>query len=127
MSRQDESEVAAIIERLRAELTAGPAPTAAADADLRLGPLPSRRRADRLWAVTAEREYLARAGVWGRIRGALLTPPKALLRRLMRWYVEPLATDQRQFNAAALRLVDELHEQVLHLEARLRRLEERRE
>jgi predicted RNA polymerase sigma factor len=26
----------------------------------------------------------------------------------MRWYVEPLAYDQRSFNAAALRLVDDL-------------------
>jgi hypothetical protein len=57
----------------------------------------------------------------------LLRPPKAVLRRLMRWYVEPLATDQRQFNAAALMLVDELHEQLLRLEVRVRALEDRRE
>jgi hypothetical protein len=124
----EESEIAAIVERLRSELEAPPAHGAAAEGgDERLGPLPSRRRADRLWAVTAERPYLARAGAWGRARGSLLMPPKAVLRRAMRWYVEPLATDQRQFNATALRLVDELHEQVLRLEARLRRLEERSE
>ena len=29
----------------------------------------------------------------------------------MRWYVEPLAYDQRSFNAAALRLIDDLEEQ----------------
>jgi hypothetical protein len=119
-----QTELAAIVERLRGELEATGS-TQAEDGDGRVGPLPSRRRADRLWAVTAERPYLARPGLWGRVRGALLLPPKAVLRRLMRWYVEPLATDQRHFNATALRLVDELHEQVLRLEARLRALEER--
>ncbi len=37
----------------------------------------------------------------------------------MRWYVEPLAYDQRSFNAAALRLIDDLQEQVGRLEAEL--------
>ncbi len=40
----------------------------------------------------------------------------------MRWYVEPLATDQREFNATVLRLVDEQHQQTLRA---LERLEER--
>jgi hypothetical protein len=40
----------------------------------------------------------------------------------MRWYVEPLAYDQRSFNAAALRLVDDLQEQVDRLEAELEAL-----
>jgi hypothetical protein len=123
-SSDEHEEIAAIVERLRAELQASPADNGSGDEPL--GPLPSRRRAEKLRGVTAERPYLARAGTWGRLRGLLLTPPKALLRRLMRWYVEPLATDQRQFNAAALRLVDELHEQVLRLERRLRALEEQR-
>ena len=35
----------------------------------------------------------------------------------MRWYVEPLAYDQRSFNAAALRLIDDLQEQVDRLQA----------
>jgi hypothetical protein len=35
----------------------------------------------------------------------------------MRWYVEPLASDQRSFNAAALRLIDDLQQQVVRLEA----------
>jgi hypothetical protein len=33
--------------------------------------------------------------------------------------VEPLAYDQRSFNAAALRLIDDLQEQVERLEAEL--------
>ena len=38
----------------------------------------------------------------------------------MRWYVEPLAYDQRSFNAAALRLIDDLEERVAELEAELK-------
>jgi uncharacterized protein YlxW (UPF0749 family) len=47
---------------------------------------------------------------------------KAVLRKLMRWYVEPLAYDQRSFNAALLRLVDDLQEQVDRLQAEVREL-----
>ena len=42
---------------------------------------------------------------------------KAVLRKLMRWYVEPVAYDQRSFNAAALRLIDDLEARVAALEA----------
>jgi hypothetical protein len=112
------SELDKILVRLRRELGA----SGIASEDGLLGPLPSRRRADRLWAVTAERPYLARPGRIGRMRGAALLPLKALLRRTMRWYVEPLATDQREFNATALRLVDEQHQATLRA---LERLEER--
>jgi SAM-dependent methyltransferase len=72
---------------------------------------PSRRReAEALWAVSAERSFLSRPGAWGRARGLALRPAKSILRKLMRWYVEPLAADQRRFNAAVLRLVDALSE-----------------
>ena len=37
----------------------------------------------------------------------------------MRWYVEPLAYDQRSFNAAVLRLIDDLQEQIDRLRAEL--------
>ena len=47
---------------------------------------------------------------------------RRVLRKLMRWYVEPLAYDQRSFNAAALRLVDDLENRVAALEAELARL-----
>jgi SAM-dependent methyltransferase len=69
-----------------------------------------RDEAERLWSVSAERPFLYRAGVWGRTRGLLLVPAKGFLRRLMRWYVEPLAVDQRRFNASVLKLVDALSE-----------------
>ena len=69
---------------------------------------PARGLLDHLWAVTAERPFRFRPGRWGRLRGLALIPIKAFLRPLMRWYVEPLAAEQREFNAGVLRLADEL-------------------
>jgi hypothetical protein len=84
--------------------------------------LAARAEAERLWPVSADRGLRLRPGV----RGGAGTPVKAVLRKLMRWYVEPLAYDQRSFNAAALRLVDDLEARVATLErelAALRRAE----
>ena len=78
----------------------------------------ARAEAERLWPVSADRALRLRPGV----RGGLATPVKAVLRKLMRWYVEPLAYDQRSFNAAALRLLDDLQEQVDRLEAEVEAL-----
>jgi len=78
----------------------------------------ARAEAERLWPVSADRALRLRPGV----RGGLATPVKAVLRKLMRWYVEPLAYDQRSFNAAALRLLDDLQEQVDRLEEELEQL-----
>jgi len=75
----------------------------------------ARAEAERLWPVSADRSLRLRPGV----RGGLGTPVKAVLRKLMRWYVEPLAYDQRSFNAAALRLIDDLQDQVDRLQAEL--------
>ena len=72
----------------------------------------ARAEAERLWPVSADRSLRLRPGV----RGGLGTPVKAVLRKLMRWYVEPLAYDQRSFNAATLRLLDDLQEQVDRLQ-----------
>ena len=77
-----------------------------------------RDEAERLWPVSADRSLRLRPGV----RGGLGTPVKAVLRKLMRWYVEPVAYDQRSFNAVALRLVDDLQAQVDRLEAEVREL-----
>jgi O-antigen chain-terminating methyltransferase len=98
-----------------------------------------RREAERLWAVSAERPFLDRPGRLGSARGAVLKPVKSTLRKLMRWYVEPLAAEQRRFNAVALKLVDALSERLeagraalesqsrrsVELEERLTRLERR--
>jgi len=72
----------------------------------------ARDEAERLWPVSADRSLRLRPGV----RGGIGSPVKAVLRKAMRWYVEPLAYDQRSFNAAALRLIDDLQGQVDRLE-----------
>ena len=77
-----------------------------------------RAEAERLWPVSADRSLRLRPG----LRGGLGTPVKAALRKLMRWYVEPLAYDQRSFNATALRLLDDLQEQVSRLESEVETL-----
>jgi hypothetical protein len=74
-----------------------------------------RAEAERLWPVSADRSLRLRPGV----RGGIGTPVKAVLRKLMRWYVEPVAYDQRSFNAASLRLIDDLQQQVDLLRAEL--------
>jgi hypothetical protein len=75
----------------------------------------ARDEAERLWPVSADRSLRLRPGV----RGGLGTPVKAVLRKMMRWYVEPLAYDQRSFNAAVLRLIDDLQAQIDELEQEL--------
>jgi SAM-dependent methyltransferase len=105
-----DSEVAAIFERLRAELLAAPLTQGGDDAHSRW--VAAREDAERRWWVSAERPYAHGPGLAGRLRGLLLLPLKAVMKRLMRWYVQPLASDQREFNAAALRLLDQLHDRV---------------
>jgi len=75
----------------------------------------ARAEAERLWPVSADRSLRLRPG-W---RGGVGMPVKWILRKLQRWYVEPLAYDQRSFNAATLRLIDDLQEQVDRLRAEL--------
>jgi hypothetical protein len=105
-------DVDALIQRLRDEVgRSGADPGGTAGGDRRA----LRDEAERLWPVSADRSLRLRPGV----RGGLGTPVKAVLRKLMRWYVEPLAYDQRSFNAAVLRLLDDLQEQVAALRAEL--------
>jgi hypothetical protein len=104
-------DVAALLERLREEVRRSGADPGGASG-------PSDRRAlrdeaERLWPVSADRSLRLRPG----IRGGLSTPLKAVLRKLMRWYVEPVAYDQRSFNAVTLRLIDELDERLRRLES----------
>jgi SAM-dependent methyltransferase len=75
--------------------------------------------AERWWPVSADRSLVPRPGV----RGRLLHPVKRVLRKLMRWYVEPFAADQRAFNDASLKLVDHLFVEVDVLLAELERIE----
>jgi hypothetical protein len=123
-----EEEIAVLIARLRAEVRASGGPTSSSDGDISAAPLATRQQAEELWAVTGDRPFLSKPGRWGRARGALLAPVKLVLKKLMRWYVEPALMDQRTFNAAVLRLVDDVQRQLAkntrQLEERLARLEE---
>ena len=105
-----DSEVAAIFERLREELLADP--TAQGGDDVHRRWVAARDDAERRWWVSAERPYAHGPGLGGRARGLLVLPLKAVMKRLMRWYIQPFAADQREFNGAALRLLDQLHDRV---------------
>jgi SAM-dependent methyltransferase len=100
----DEDQLESILARLREEVDRGDGDPGGDDGVDRFEE--RRRNAERLWAVSAERPFLYRPGPFGRARGLALTPLKSVLRKAMRWYVEPLAADQRRFNAATLKLLD---------------------
>src|SRR3954451_25301772 len=115
MSTSDEPiDVPALFERLKAEVRST-APRAADDPAQTQVRLTVRDQAERLWPVSAERPLVGKGG-----------PVKAVLRRLMRWYVEPMAADQRDFNDAALKLIDDLSERVDRLTEAVRELEKNR-
>ena len=78
--------------------------------------LAARDVAERSWIVSVDRPLERRPGV----RGAVLYPIKHVLRRLIRWYVEPFAADQRTFNDAVLKLLDDLEARVTRLEGTTR-------
>jgi hypothetical protein len=100
---EEQTDVAALFARLKEEIrAAGPRGDSVTPAQVRLS---TRDQAERLWAVSAERPLVGKAG-----------PVKLLLRRLMRWYVEPAIADQRAFNNAVLTLVDDLDERISRLE-----------
>jgi O-antigen chain-terminating methyltransferase len=125
ISSAEEIDVAVLFERLQEELRRGAVGGDARGADF----ASTRALAERFWPITAERD--AGGGPKGFV--------KRVLRKLMRWYVEPLAADQRVFNDSLLKLVDALSERadtaaaareevellVRELEERLARLERR--
>jgi O-antigen chain-terminating methyltransferase len=109
-----DEDLMAVYERLREELGGGRGDGAST--------AETRALAERFWPVTAERP--------------VGTGPKAfakrVLRKFMRWYVEPLAADQRMFNDATLKLLDQLSERAdessaarYEVERLLREVEER--
>ena len=98
-----EVDVAALVERLRTELSGGDG--VARD---RSRVLAARHRAERVWAVTAERPLERRPG----LKGLVTHPVKRLLQPFLRWYVEPLAAEQRTFNDAVLKLTDGILEEL---------------
>jgi hypothetical protein len=116
-----EVDVEALFERLSEEVRLI-RPRGADGASASIARLNARSTAERLWPVSAERP----AGGRGGPVGAAFRPVKAGVRRLVRWYVEPPLADQRGFNDALLRLVDDLAVRVDELEARVRELEAER-
>lgn len=125
-----EDEIAAIFERLRKEVRE----PSREETEKPTGPLPKRLRArfeaERLWAVTVDRPVEKRPGIKGRVG----YPVKLAVRKLVRWYIEPVVTDQRTFNDVTLKLIDELYERLqettdprllTELDERLTRLERR--
>jgi SAM-dependent methyltransferase len=117
-SAPDDLDVADLFERLRDELRRGAGAGSGAAAEFAA----TRALAERFWPVTAERE--AGGGAKGFV--------KRFLRKLMRWYVEPLAADQRVYNNSLLKLLDALSERAdlaasasERAERLLRELEER--
>src|ERR671930_2788591 len=118
ISLPDDVDVGVLFEQLRAELRRGVPAGDARGAEFAA----ARALAERFWPVTAERD--AGGGPKGLVKRAL--------RKLMRWYVEPLAADQRVFNDSLLKLVDALSERAdeaaaarARAERLLRELEER--
>jgi len=115
-------EISRVFARLRAEVEARPG---TGDSPARGSAEPPRlawrQTAERFASVTGDLPYMHRPGTLGRIRGLLLVPVKFVLRKLMRWYVEPIAVQQREFNAAVLRALDELTEWTAEQVARLER------
>jgi SAM-dependent methyltransferase len=95
-------DVNALVERLREELAGG------ANGKGRGQLLAARHRAERLWAVSADRQVQRRPG----LKGWVVYPAKLVLRPFLRWYVEPLAAEQRMFNDTVLKIVDGLSEQL---------------
>ena len=74
----------------------------------------TRGLAERFWAVSPETPLERRPGP----KGWLAFQVKRVLRRTMRWYVEPALAEQRIVNDALLRLVDDLSRRVDELEGR---------
>jgi hypothetical protein len=129
MAAEAEGEIAAIFARLKDEVRNRPAEGGTRGVgSMAYSPGTARLRAERTWSVSAERPF-QNPPDQGVPRRYLAAPAKRGLRKLMRWYVEPLAAEQRSFNLAILTLVDELaervHADVGELERRIKALEER--
>lgn len=74
----------------------------------------TRGLAERFWAVSADKPLERRPGG----KGWLAFQAKRILRKAMRWYVEPALAEQRIVNDALLRLVDDLARRVDELEGK---------
>ena len=103
MADQQQLSVEAVYERLRAAVDRGSRDLAS-----------TRGLAERFWPVSADKPLERRPGP----QGWLAFQAKRVLRKCMRWYVEPALAEQRIVNDALLRLVDDLSRRVDELESR---------
>ena len=101
MSDQQEPSVDEVYARLRAAVDRSSRDLAS-----------TRGLAERFWPVSADKPLERRPGAKGRLAFQV----KRVLRKTMRWYVEPAFADQRIVNDALLRLVDDLSRRVDELE-----------
>ena len=74
----------------------------------------TRGLAERFWPVSADKPLERRPGLKGRLAWNV----KRVLRKLMRWYVEPAFAEQRLVNDALLRIMDDLSRRVDELEGK---------
>ena len=120
VSRAHDVDVAALFAQLSEEVRrVGPrSATGSGASSVRLN---TRSAAERLYRVSADRPIGGRTGAYG----TALKPIKVGLRKLMRWYVEPVFADQRAFNDALLKLLDDLSEEVERLRAEVAELRAR--
>jgi hypothetical protein len=107
-----EVDVAALYARLQDEVRRGAVLSPEAAQTSPQARLSARSEAERLWPVTAERPLERRTGLRGKV-GRFV---KKATRKQIRWYVEPVIADQRAFNDALLKLVDDLEERIAALE-----------
>ena len=103
MSDQQELSVDEVYAQLRAAVDRGTRDLAS-----------TRGLAERFWPVSADKPLERRPGA----KGWVAYRVKLVLRKLMRWYIEPAFAEQRIVNDALLRLVDELSRRVDELERR---------
>ena len=115
---EEAAEIAEALAHVRDEVRSRPPSRGLTAEEAAARRVSARGQAELHWAVTAERPLLRSPGTAGRVRGAAVAPLKHVVRRLVRWYVEPALDEQRRFNLAILQLVDDLAERAALLEER---------
>lgn len=74
---------------------------------------------NRIWNINLEREILSRNGLFSFI--------KKVLRKLTRWYVVPMMQDQVVFNSYAVRIINNLTQQLNEQNEKIKKLEKENE
>ncbi|MDQ5821796.1 MAG: hypothetical protein M3540_10170, partial [Actinomycetota bacterium] len=104
----EQVDVGALFERLKEEVRHARGLDLAEPYDRGLVRARLRTVAERYWPVGPDPLLVPQPGAAGAVKHFV----KRVLRKGMRWYIHPFALEQRAFNDAALKLVDELSEEV---------------